>query len=105
MFQILDRDGFTKGAQGEIIPNGTPQSPPAEESGWKDTALSYPGEVLTLVAKWEARWDTTKKEDCTTDPVTLVTSCGYQGNVLATAPATTVPSRYRVNADSTGTPR
>ena len=30
-FQVLDRDGFTKGPGGEIIPNGNPQLPPAED--------------------------------------------------------------------------
>jgi len=34
-FQILDRDGFTKGPGGQIIPNGSPQLPPAEEAGWR----------------------------------------------------------------------
>jgi spore coat protein A len=52
-FQILDRDGFTKGAGGEIIPNGNPQSPPAEENGWKDTALVGPNQILRVIAKFE----------------------------------------------------
>jgi hypothetical protein len=49
-FRILDRDGFTKGAGGEIIPDGTPQSPSLEESGWKDTAMVGPNEILRVIA-------------------------------------------------------
>ncbi len=52
-FQILDRDGFTTGAGGEIIPNGNPQAPPAEENGWKDTALVGPNQILRVIAKFE----------------------------------------------------
>jgi spore coat protein A len=52
-FQILNRDGFTRGAGGEIIPNGTPQSPPLEESGWKDTAMVGPNEILRVIARFE----------------------------------------------------
>ena len=52
-FQVLDRDGFTKGPGGEIIPNGTPQAPPAEESGWKDTAMVGPNEILRVIARFE----------------------------------------------------
>src|SRR4030095_10247855 len=53
MFQVLDRDGFTKGANGEIIPNGTPQAPPAEERGWKDTAMVAPNQILRVIARFE----------------------------------------------------
>jgi spore coat protein A len=52
MFQILDRDGFTKGTNGEIIPNGTPQAPPAEEDGWKDTAMVAPNQILRVVTRF-----------------------------------------------------
>jgi spore coat protein A len=52
-FQVLDRDGFTKGPGGEIIPNGAPQLPPAEERGWKDTALVGPNEILRVIARFE----------------------------------------------------
>jgi spore coat protein A len=52
-FQILDRDGFTQGPGGEIVPNGNPQAPPAEESGWKDTALVAPNEILRVIARFE----------------------------------------------------
>jgi spore coat protein A len=53
MFQILDRDGFTTGPGGTIIPNGTPQAPPAEERGWKDTAMVAPNQILRVIARFE----------------------------------------------------
>ncbi|MBS1109812.1 MAG: putative multicopper oxidase, partial [Anaeromyxobacteraceae bacterium] len=52
---------------------GKPRLPPAYEAGWKDTAISYPGETLTVVAKWDGAWSTTL-----TDP-------GYQGELPAVA--------------------
>jgi cysteine-rich repeat protein len=52
-FQILDRDGFTTGAGGEIIPNGSPQPPLAEEYGWKDTAMVGPNESLRVIVRFE----------------------------------------------------
>ena len=52
-FQVLDRDGFTTGAGGVIIPNGNPQAPPAEENGWKDTALVAPNQILRVIARFE----------------------------------------------------
>ena len=52
-FQILDRDGFTTGGGGEIIPDGNPQPPLAEESGWKDTAMVGPGEIVRVIARFE----------------------------------------------------
>jgi spore coat protein A len=53
MFQVLDRDGFTKDATGTIIPNGRPQPPAAEERGWKDTALVGPNEILRVIARFD----------------------------------------------------
>ena len=53
MFQILDRDGFTTGPGGVVIPNGNPQSPPAEERGWKDTAMVAPGQILRVIARFD----------------------------------------------------
>ena len=41
-FQILDRQPFTLGDEGEIIPVGDPQPPAAHEAGWKDTAMVHP---------------------------------------------------------------
>jgi spore coat protein A len=52
-FQVLDRDGFTKGPGGEIVPNGNPQLPPAEQRGWKDTAMVAPNEILRVIARFE----------------------------------------------------
>ncbi len=52
-FQVLDRDGFTTGGGGEIIPDGNPQPPPAEENGWKDTAMVGPNEILRVIARFE----------------------------------------------------
>jgi spore coat protein A len=52
-FQVLDRDGFTTGAGGVIVPNGNPQAPPAEENGWKDTAMVAPNQILRVIAKFE----------------------------------------------------
>jgi spore coat protein A len=52
-FQVLDRDGFTKGPGGEIIPNGSPQLPPPEERGWKDTAIVMPNQILRVIARFE----------------------------------------------------
>ncbi len=33
-----------------------PTLPLPQELGFKDTAISYPGEVLTLIAKWDGGW-------------------------------------------------
>ena len=52
-FQILDRDGFTTGPGGEIIPDGNPQPPLAEENGWKDTAMVGPNEILRVIVRFE----------------------------------------------------
>jgi spore coat protein A len=35
---------------------GAAMLPTPEEAGFKDTAKSYPGEVLTLIAKWDGGW-------------------------------------------------
>jgi FtsP/CotA-like multicopper oxidase with cupredoxin domain len=41
-----------------------------QESGWKDTATSYPGEVLTVIAKWDGGWaDTGTGAPCTAGTV------------------------------------
>jgi hypothetical protein len=52
-FQVLDRDGFTTGFGGVIIPNGNPQAPPAEENGWKDTVMVAPNQIVRVIAKFE----------------------------------------------------
>ena len=52
-FQVLDRDGFTRDGQGNIVPDGNPQAPPLEESGWKDTAMVGPNEILRVIARFD----------------------------------------------------
>lgn len=52
-FQVLDRDGFTTAQDGTIVPNGSPQPPAAEESGWKDTAMVAPNQILRVIARFE----------------------------------------------------
>jgi len=53
MFQVLDRDGFTTGPGGVVIPNGNPQLPPAEENGWKDTVMVAPNQIVRVIARFE----------------------------------------------------
>ncbi len=53
-FQVLDRDTFTKDAEGNIIPGGNPQPPPAEEDGWKDTVMVGPNEIVRVIARFES---------------------------------------------------
>lgn len=52
-FQVLDRQPFTVGAGGEIVPTGDPVPPPAWEAGWKDTAMVHPGEMLRVITRFE----------------------------------------------------
>jgi len=52
-FQILDREGFTTDAGGNVIPDGNVQPPLAEENGWKDTAMVGPNEILRVIARFE----------------------------------------------------
>lgn len=52
-FQVLDRDTFTKDANGAIIPGGNPQPPPPEEDGWKDTVMVAPNEIVRVISRFE----------------------------------------------------
>lgn len=52
-FQVLERQAFMIGGGGEIIPVGDPIPPPQWESGWKDTAMVYPGEMLRVITRFE----------------------------------------------------
>ncbi len=52
-FQVLNRDTFTKDANGQIVPGGNPQPPPAEEDGWKDTVMVGPNEMTRVIARFE----------------------------------------------------
>lgn len=51
-FQVLDRDGFTVGGGGEIIPDGTPTLPPLVERGWKDTVQATPSQITRVIARF-----------------------------------------------------
>ncbi len=49
---------------------GKLRAPLPTESGWKDTAIAYPGEVLTVIAKWDGAWaDTGSGGACTAGTV------------------------------------
>lgn len=55
-FQILSRQGYDFGAfllhkQLELV--GVARPPAPNEAGWKDTAVLHPGEVLTLLVRFE----------------------------------------------------
>jgi spore coat protein A len=54
-FQILHRQGFDAGAlkNGKLQLIGAPRKPDAHETGWKDTAVVIPGDVLTILARFE----------------------------------------------------
>ena len=55
-FQILQRQGFNVGTyrlSGKLELMGAPRPPHANEIGWKDTAVVNPGDVLTILARFE----------------------------------------------------
>jgi len=59
-FQILDRQKFTAtqdpttGAfTSPIRTRGQAKAPPANEAGWKDTVVAYPGEVTRVIAHFD----------------------------------------------------
>jgi spore coat protein A, manganese oxidase len=54
-FRILERQGFDTGAfvEGRLRLTGELRPPADNEAGWKDTALVYPGEVLTIGIRFE----------------------------------------------------
>lgn len=54
-FRILERQGFNTTAfhNGTLELVGAPRLPAANEAGWKDTAVVSPGEVLTIVVRFE----------------------------------------------------
>jgi spore coat protein A len=58
-FQILDRQKFKadqdpdNGALSNINHIGKPKPALAQEDGWKDTAIMYPGEVTRVIAKFD----------------------------------------------------
>lgn len=54
-FQILERQGFNGSAltRGSLELIGLVRQPPPGEMGWKDTAVVDPGEVLTILVRFE----------------------------------------------------
>jgi spore coat protein A len=54
-FRILQRQGFDSGAfsQGMLRLVGVPRTPEPNENGRKDTAVVNPGDVLTILVRFE----------------------------------------------------
>ena len=55
-FQVLHRQGFNLGdyiVGKKLVFIGTPRPPEENEAGWKDTAVVYPNEVLTIIVRFE----------------------------------------------------
>jgi spore coat protein A len=54
-FQIVERQGYDAFAlrTKEIKLLGKPRKPPANETGWKDTAVVNPGEILTIIIRFD----------------------------------------------------
>ena len=55
-FQILQRQGFNLGTflgDGKLEFVGKPRPPAPNEAGWKDTAVVHPGELLTIIVRFE----------------------------------------------------
>jgi spore coat protein A len=54
-FRILERQGFDTGAfvLGTLRLVGNRRPPAENEAGWKDTAIVYPGEILTIGVRFE----------------------------------------------------
>jgi spore coat protein A len=54
-FRIVERQGFDQAALRNGIKKlaGNPRQPPPNEAGWKDTAVVHPGEVLTILARFD----------------------------------------------------
>jgi spore coat protein A len=51
-FQVLDRQDFTVGGGGEIIPTGSPILPNSRELGWKDTVQATPNQITRVIARF-----------------------------------------------------
>lgn len=54
-FQVLERQGFDPIAfqQGKLMLLGQPRLPAPNETGWKDTAIVNPRDVLTILVRFE----------------------------------------------------
>jgi spore coat protein A len=51
--QRFDEDGFVPGKPGTLKLTGAPQAAHANERGWKDTVIAYPGEVTRVIATFD----------------------------------------------------
>lgn len=54
-FQVLYRQGFNpeEHRKGNLVPVGSQRPPAEQEAGWKDTAVVLPGEMLTILVRFE----------------------------------------------------
>jgi spore coat protein A len=53
-FRIVERQGFDPASlAGSLRLIGNPRAPQPNEAGWKDTAIVNPGEVLTILVKFD----------------------------------------------------
>ncbi len=57
-FAVPGNSVFTKLPIAPYLNIAGPRPPDPNEVGWKDTTKSFPGEVLTIVARWDGRWNT-----------------------------------------------
>ena len=48
VFQVVDRQPFTAGDDGDPVTLGAGRPPEPTEAGWKDTVIAYPGEVTRV---------------------------------------------------------
>ena len=56
-FQVLHRQGFNLGdyiVNEKLVFVGTPRPPAENEAGWKDTAVVYPSELLTIIVRFDS---------------------------------------------------
>ncbi len=51
--QAVGPDGVGAGATGQILFTGPAIEPDLNERGWKDTVRANPGEIISIIAKWE----------------------------------------------------
>jgi spore coat protein A len=55
-FQVLHRQGFNLGdyiVDKKLVFVGAPRPPAENEAGWKDTAVVYPSELLTIIVRFD----------------------------------------------------
>jgi FtsP/CotA-like multicopper oxidase with cupredoxin domain len=80
---------------------GAPRTPSAIERGWKDTVIALPGEVTTVIAEWDGRWnDCAAGSTPNVDPATgLGGTCKFPAP-WADAPANTISAPYFENVTS-----